>query len=819
MTSLVQELRYGIRALRKSPLFTFVAVLTLALGIGANAAIYSFVSAVAANSLPFPEPRSLVHLYGTVEREETELRGVSYSELEDWRSQADSFAAMAGVSSAELNLSVSQGAERITAGMVTPEYFQVFGFSPRIGRVFSAAENQPPSGASVAVLSHLVWQRDFGSDPGVLGRSVVLSGVPFEVIGVMPERFRGSNGDLDLWIPIRAASQLLSNRSPRVFESRESRWVDIVARLAPGVSLEKAQVEMDGIAGRMKQAYPETNSDRGARVMSMEEDLLGDVQETFRMLFRAVVLVLLIACINVSNLLVARTADRRKDLAIRASIGASWRGLVLNILSETLLLGLLGGLLGILIGRAGIALLLRFSPVPMPDWVEVGIDGSVFAFAMLLSLGAGLLLALLPMIQVVRTDLTRSLKDARGAAREGLVFLRRLRPQNLLVILEVMLALPVLVAAGLIMQSFQKQQSIDPGFKSDGLLTFQVQLPRETYDRAGSVAFARRLLERLQGLPGVESAVLSSDIPLAGGYRAAFFVVEEQLARDPESETRAYYHRVSPGFFQVAGVPMLRGQGFTPRASDEQSDEVVVSKSFADKAWPGQDPLGKRVGRGAEGPWWVVAGVVNDVRYRALLPDPEGNPDDPDVYRPIFEGSIQQMGVIVKTRQNPELLAQDVRRTVRELDPSLPIFEVATLEEIVSQQTAIGRFSFVLFGLFGALALVLVAVGIYGVTSYSVSQRVREIGVRMALGATPNSVLSLVLREALRVAALGLALGLLAAYWSSRLLESLLFDVPATNPSTFAMGLLIVFAMVLVACSIPAWRASRYDPMLSLKTE
>ncbi|HEX6862220.1 MAG TPA: FtsX-like permease family protein, partial [Thermoanaerobaculia bacterium] len=378
---------------------------------------------------------------------------------------------------------------------------------------------------------------------------------------------------------------------------------------------------------------------------------------------------------------------------------------------------------------------------------------------------------------------------------------------------------PVLVAAGLIMESFEKQQSIDPGFESEGLLTFRVQLPREAYDEARSVAFSRRLLERVQGIPGVESAVLSSDIPLSGGGRAAFFVVEEHLARDPESETRAYYHRVSPGFFQVAGIPMVRGQGFTARASDEESVEVVISKSFADKAWSGQDPIGKRIARDAEGPWWVVAGVVNDVRYRALLPDPEGNPEDPDVYRPIFDGRIQDLGVIVKTRQEPEHLAQEVQRRVRELDPSLPIFEVATLDEIVANQTAIGRFSFILFGLFGALALILIAIGIYGVTSYSVSQRVREIGVRMALGETPRGVLKLVLREALWVTALGLGLGLLAAWWSVRLLESLLFGVPAMNPSTFALGLLIVFAMALVACSIPAWRASRYDPMLSLKAE
>jgi putative ABC transport system permease protein len=818
MISLGQELGHAARALSRNPLFTTVAVLILGLGIGANAAVFSFVNAVSSGALPFPEPHRLVNLYGTVEREETELRNVSYPELVDWMARTRSFAGMAGAEIAAVNLAGRGESERVDLGLVTPGYFKILGVSPLLGRVFRAEEDRPPSGAAVAVLGHAVWQRHFGADAGVLGRKVVLGGVPFEVIGVMPEGFGGERGSLDLWVPVRQAGSILPNRSAKVFEDRNARWIDVVARLAPGVTVEQAQAEMNAVADRMRREYPSSNADRGARVILMEEDLLGDVQGLFRLLFRAVVVVLLMACINVSNLLAARMADRRKDVALRVSLGAPRRRLVLGVAAEALLLGLLGGVFGLLLGRLGVALLQRLCPLELPEWVDVGMDPLVFAAGLVLALSSGLLLALLPMAQVLRVDLTRTLKDARGDVAGSLAGVRRLRAHNVLIMIEMALAVPVLVAAGLMMKSFEEQRSIEPGFTSQGLLTFRLNLPRESYDETRSSLFSQQLLDRLRALPQVESAALTTDIPLAQGYRASLFKVEDLLARDPEGEIRVYSHRVSPEFFAVTGIPLLRGSGFSAHAMTAGPEEVVVSRSFAERAWPGQDPIGRRIARDPEEGWSVVAGVVQDVRYRVLLPDPQGNPDDPDIYQPL-RGRISDLGAVVRSRRSPQALSQEVRQIVRELDPSLAIFDVATMEQLVEEETALGRFSFVLFGLFAGLALLLIAAGTYGVMSYSVTRRVREIGIRMALGATPQGVLGLVLGEAFWMTAIAIALGLLAAFWSMKLLQSLLFGIGTYDTATFLGGLSLVLATAAAACGIPAWRASRLDPLVSLKTE
>ncbi|HSF38814.1 MAG TPA: ABC transporter permease [Thermoanaerobaculia bacterium] len=818
MEFFTRELRLGARALAQSPVFTAMAVLTLALGIGANAAMFSFFKSTALHPLPFPEAERLVNVQGTVVRDgEVLVRGISYPDLLDWIAQARSVESLAGYSTEEFNLAGEESAERVEVGMVTPNYFRVYGHTPELGRTFREEENQAPRGAPVAVISHRLWQESFGADPGVLGKNLVLSGVSFQVIGVMPDPFRGSWADIDVWIPVRKAADLLPNRAPEVFDARGARWLSGVARLAPGKTAEEMQAEMNAISSRLAQEYAETNVDRGAQVVLLEEDLLGDVQGTFRLLFGAVGLVLLIACTNVTNLLVARMTNRRKEMAVRTALGAPRRRLVLLVAAETLLLGLLGGIVGLGVGRIGIALLQRYSPLELPEYVQVKIDPVVFGFALGLSLVAGLLLSLLPAAQVIRTDLTRTLKDARGEAQEGLGGIRRLRSQNLLVAVEVAIAVPVLIGAGLVLQSFREQQAIEPGFVSEGLLTFKTHFPPGLYTEEKSIAAAQRLQERLQALPGVESVALASDLPLSGGGRAQFISIEDQLARDPENEVRIYDHEVSPEFFATAGIPLLQGNGFTRRAPGEASDEVVISRALAEKAWPGENPLGKRI---VGGPYkWVVVGVVGDVRYRVLLPNPEGNPDDPDFYRPILQGGVSKLGVIVKSRSDPAALSNEVRRVVRELDPSLAVFEVATMKETVAEETALGRFNSLLFGLFGTLALFLIGIGIYGVTNYSVSQRRREIGIRAAIGARPGQVLRQVLREGLWITLLGLGLGVFAAYGSTRLLESMLFGIGATDAVTFAAGVLIVLAMALLACYAPARRASRLDPLVSLKHE
>lgn len=813
-----RELRLGARTLAKSPVFTTMAVLTLALGIGANAAIFSFFKATALHPLPFPEAERLVNVQGTVVRDGKVLvRGISYPDLQDWIARARSVKSIAGYSKEEFNLAGEESAQRVEVGMVTPGYFQVYGSAPQIGRTFRDEENQAPNGTPVAVISHRLWQERFGAEPGVLGKTLVLSGVSFQMIGVMPDPFRGSWADIDVWIPVRKAADLLPNRAPGVFDERGSRWLSAVARLVPGKTAEELQSEMNAISSQLAQEYAKTNVDRGVQIVRLEEELLGDVQGTFRLLFGAVGLVLLIACTNVTNLLVARMTNRRKEMAVRVALGAPRHRLVLLVMAETLLLGFMGGIAGLGVGRIGIALLQRYSPLHLPEYVQVKVDPVVFGFALALSLVAGLLLSLLPAAQVIRRDVTRTLKDARGEAQEGFGGLRRLRLQNLLVVAEVAIAVPVLIGAGLVLQSFREQQSLEPGFASEGLLTFKTHFPPGMYSEEKSIATAQRLHERLQALPGVESVALASDLPLRGGARAQFISIEDQLVRDPESELRVYAHEVTPEFFTATGIPILQGNGFTRRAPGSPSEEVIVSRALAEKAWPGESPVGKKIVSGSQK--WGVVGVVGDVRYRALLPNPEGNAEDPDLYRPILQEGVAKLGVIVKSRSDPAALTSEVRRVVRELDPSLAIFEFATMQETVAEETALGRFNSLLFGLFGALALFLIGIGIYGVTSYSVSQRRREIGIRAAIGARPGQVLLQVLREGLWITLLGLGLGLFAAYGSTRLLQSMLFGIGATDGITFAAGVLIVLAMAVLACYVPAKRASRLDPLASLKHE
>ena len=820
MGFLLQELRLSARTLAKYPVFTVIAVLTLALGIGANTAIFSFFKAANLHPLPFPEVERLVNVHGTVVKDgEVDRRGISYPDLVDWQAQAKSVEALAGFSADTFNLVGEEDTERVMVGMVTPNYFQVYHIPPQLGRTLHADDNQAPAGTPVTVISHGLWQRRFGSDPGVLGQTLALSGAKFQVVGVMPERFRGSWGDIDLWIPVRRAGDLLPNRKPEVFDKRGSRWLNAVARLAPGATPATLQSEMEAITSRLMQEYPDTNENRHAEVILLEEDLLGDVQGTFRLLFGAVGLVLLIACVNVANLLVARTTSRRKEVAVRASIGAPRSHLVFLVASETFLLGLLGGLVGIGLGRIGISLLDRFSPLELPDYAQVGIDPAVFGFALGLSLLTGLLLGLLPAAQVVKTDLTRTLKDAHGGASEGLAGIHRLRSQNLLVVAEVAVAVPVLIGAGLVLQSFWQQQSIEPGFASEGRLIFQVQFPPGMFPEERALALSQQLHEQIKALPGVESVALASDLPLNGGYRARNISIEELLERDPENEIRIFDHQVSPEFFSVAGIPFLQGSGFTRFTPGQPSEEVVISKALADQAWPGQNPLGKRILAGGGEEKLTVVGVVADVRYRELLPDSDGDPVNPDIYRPVLQEAMTNLGFIVKSDLDSATLINQVQQAVREADRSLAIYETGTLDEEVAEETELGRFSSLLFGIFGALALLLIGLGIYGVTSYSVSQRIREIGIRMALGAAPGQVLKQVLREGLGVTLTGLALGLFVAYVYTRLLEKLLFGIGARDVSTFVAGALIVLALALFACYAPARRASRMDPLVSLKQE
>lgn len=808
MEVLMQDLRYAIRTLRKSPVFTVVVVLTLALGIGGNAAIFSIFDSVVLRPLPYREPSKLVLLLGNVQRETVERRGTSLADYADWRNESESFEGMALYTPTGAALQGVGEPVRLSGEFVAQPYFDLLGVQPTLGRTFLPEEDEVPQRDAVAVLSGGLWQRQFGGDPEIVGQSIQLNDRNYTVIGVLPEWFRGITDEAEFWIPLHMIG------SAQVFERRGSRGPSVLARVKSGVSIAQAQAEMDEICLRLEQAYPDTNEGRGVELSLLDQELFGDVRGPLAVLLTAVGLVLLIACTNVANLLLVRSETRQREVAVRTALGAG-RGRVFGQLAtESCLLAFLGAAAGIACAYWGVQGLTAASPVTLPSYIVPAVDLRVVLFSVVVTGVVGLLLGLAPAMHLRSVQLQDVFKQSsRGstAGSQGISF------RNVLVVSEVALAVLLVVGAGLFARSLQQMMEIRLGYDPSNLITLRVgRLPQiAASGDAQNVTSIRELLRVVEEVPGVDTAAVGSDTPLTGAS-AVFYSAEGQGTASAQERPRAYIHLVSAGFFDALNAPLIAGRSFLEEELTQGSGVVVVSQNVTNRFWPGEDPLGKRIRFGpptGEGrPWLTIVGVVGEMKYRGL---PENPTSDPDLFLP-FSGDRSTFSLLVRTAV-PAAGVGVIRDALRRAEPALVTYNIEPMDRLVREQTSQQQFTSWLMGVFAVAALLLAMIGIYGVLSYAVTQRSQEISVRMALGAERSDVLRMVAGSGLGLVACGLAIGLVAALVLARLISSLLYGVEPSDPLTFAVTGCLLAGVAVVACILPAWRASRMAPAQALR--
>jgi putative ABC transport system permease protein len=800
-----QDLRFGFRTLFKNPGFTAVAIIALALGIGANSAIFSVVNTVLLRPLPYKDSEGLVMVWEDATKHGYPRDTPAVANYMDWRSQNHVFEDMAAVADASLNLTGAGDPERLEGSAANASLFSLLGVAPQVGRVFTPEEDQPGANR-VVILSNRLWARRFGADPAVVGKQITLNGQPATVVGVMPSQFQFPSQDVELWVPIAFTPQQAAGRGRH--------YLQVVARLKQGVTLPQAQAEMNTIATRLQQQYPQSNTDLGAVVVPLHEQVVGDIRPALLILLGAVGLVLLIACANVANLLLARAAVRQKEIAVRVAFGASrWR-LIRQFLTESLLLAVVGGAFGLLLSVVGIKLLTRFIPPNISQIKAIELDSYVLGFTVLVSLFTGVIFGLVPALQASMFKPNETLKEGGRSSSSGN---RGNRIRALLVIAEVAVSLVLLIGAGLLINSFLRLRSVDPGFDSSNLLTMRIVLPDAKYrELERRSAFYTDLIQRVEALPGVKSAAVTTNLPLYRQGNSTGIEIEGRPAPPPGQEIIITTRVISPKYLTTMGIPLLRGRQFGPEETAKMPGAVIVSETMAKRYWPNEDPLGKRLtpGRNA-GPddWFQIVGIAKDVRQFELNADPK-----PQMYLPYVQADFfAPRDLVVKTDIDALGMAATVRRAVWEIDKDQPVSNIKTMAEIAAESVARQRFSMLLLAIFAGLALVLAAVGIYGVMSYSVTQRRNEIGIRMALGAQRSDVLKLTVGQGLKLVLVGVAVGLVGAFVLTRLMVSLLFGVGATDPSTFIAISVILIAVALFASFIPARRATKVDPLVALR--
>lgn len=808
METLLHDLRYATRMLTKNRGFTVVAVLALALGIGANTAIFSVVNAVLLRQLSYPQADRLVMVWETDKVGAPTL--VSPGNFSDWSEQNETCAQIAALRGWDANLSGVDEPERLRGAMGTARLFEVLGVTPMLGRTFSADEDQPGSNR-VVVLGYGLWKQRFSSDPQIVGRSVTINGIARSVIGVMPAHFKlpivtigRSPEQTEIWTPWVM--------DPGYRKRRDVGQLLVIARLNHGATVEQARAELSAISYRSNPT-PAADQRLEAKVVPFHQSLVGNVRPALLVLLGAVAFVLLIACANVANLLLARGATRQKEMAIRAALGAGRRRMIRQLLTESMLLALIGGVIGLLLALWSIDALVALSPSDLPRLQEIGIDLRVLGFTLLVSLVTGAVFGLAPAWQSSKTDLNESLKEGGRTSSTG--FGRR-RARSLLVISELALAVVLLVGAGLMIKSFVRLSGVDAGFDAENVLTLAVSLPGAKYPESEQqTAFFRQLISRIGSLTGVQSAGAVSAVPLTGWQNKTSFAID---GRQEISQTEEL-HAASPGYFQAMGIPLLRGRDFTEQDHMNTERVVIVSEGLAHRYWLGEDPIGKRIQLGGDPhePWRTIVGIVGDIKQSGL--DSESTREYYISYLQDTWGIISDMTVVMRTVDNPLSLVAGARSQVRVVDKDLPAYNIRTMEQLRALSAGPRRFQMILLGSFAALALLLAAVGLYGVMSYSVTQRTHEIGIRMALGARSRDVLKLVVSQGLALTVTGVILGLIGAFALSRLIASLLYGVSATDPATFLVVPLLLAAVALLACYLPARRASKTDPMVALRYE
>jgi putative ABC transport system permease protein len=810
------DVRHAGRGLRRSPGFAAVAILALAVGIGGNTAIFSVIDETRVQALPYPEPQRLFYLIGTVQRATVERRGASYPDFLDWRAQATRFEDLAAFDGQMMTLAGTEESERIDTEFVSASYFPLLGVRPAIGRSFRADEDDVAKPSALVVLSDGLWRRRFASDPSIVGRPITLNGQPFTVLGVMAPGFSGVSDVAQMWIPFAMYAP------PARMASRGGRSFTVLGRLKPGVTMAEAQAELTTIAARLERAYPGTNEARGIELSPLATEFFGPLRPALQTLMAAVAFVLLIACANVANLLLARSEARRREIALRVALGAGRRRLLQQLVTESCVLTLLGAAAGLLLANATVGLLMTSSPVTFPSVMAPALDLRVAMFTVAVSLLCGVGVGLAPWWQTRIDDLSRRLNEsARGSDGP-----RSQRLRGALVVAEVALAVVLLVGASLMIQSVRKLAAIDPGFDPLSLLTVHASVPRVTSSPTGMLGGQTPpapavkgavLLERIGAVPGVVMVGLGSDVPLDGNAGASFYIADGHGPFTAQNQPRAWLHRVSPQFFAALRIPLVTGRTFLDSEMTVDSSAVIVSERVATRFWPGQDPIGKRIKFGApdsDVPWLSIVGVVREVRYRNVT---NTTNTDPDIYLP-FADRNSQIAFAIRTTVPPASVIEPVRAAIRAADPGIAIFGVASMDAQVRAQSARWRFISWVMSAFATIALWLCALVIYGVTSYVVTQRTREIGIRLALGAQPREVLQAIVGSGARLVAAGIVIGSAASLGLRRAVSTQMFDVPLTDP---AAGLaLLLFALVgLLACFVPGVRATRLDPVRALRQE
>ncbi len=807
METLIQDLRYGVRMMFKNRGFTVVAIVTLALGIGANTAIFSVVNAVLLRPLPYEDSNRLVWFW----ENQPDFRHGNFSPADflDYQAQNRAFEQIAAYRQMDFTLTGDRQPEQIHGLIVSANYFSVLGIQPELGRAFQPEDGN--AGATrVALVSHGFWQRRFGGDPKLIGTVLTLSGQTVTIVGVAPPEFKTERAEL--WLnPRNVLPDMLLNTSRDPATLRGAHYLRAIGRLKPGVTLPQAQEEMNAVSARLQEQYPATNAGHTVELVSLLDKTVGNLRPALLVLLGAVGLVLLIACANVANLMLARAAARHKEIALRAALGASrWR-VIRQLLTESLALAAMGGACGWLLAVWGVDLLVAISPESIPRLHEIGVDRQVLGFTLLISLATGIIFGLAPALMASRTGLNEALKEGGSSATAGA---SRGRIRGFLVVSEVALALLVLVGAGLLVRSFVRLHAVDPGFQPENLLTMRLFLTDAKYaTNEPRLSFLKELTARLEALTGVQGVGISDDLPLEGTDSSMDLFVE---GREPAPGERLMtgVHVVNPRYFEAMGIPLLKGRVFTERDTGEAPTVLVVNETMSRRLWP-EEAIGKRVKPGdPNGSWVEIVGVVRDVKHNGLNAE-----DVMDAYASHLQIPWPWMTIALRSNLDPTSLEAAVRREVQAIDPNKAIADVKTMDQLIEESVGERRLSLVLFLLFAVVALLLAAVGIYGVMAYGVTQRTHEIGIRMALGAQPRDVVQLLVGRGMTLAMTGVALGVAAAYALTRLMASLLFEVSTTDPATFVVIALVLASVALLACYIPARRATKVDPMVALRHE
>jgi putative ABC transport system permease protein len=815
MQTLFQDLRYGLRMLAKNPGFTAIAVLTLALGIGANTAMFSIIDAVMLRPLPFPQPQGLVKVW-------TRFTGIGLPNDRNWISAPEardigelnkSFSGVAAFTDASFNVTVQANPERIEGVAVSPSLFALLGVRARLGRVFASEEAQPGRD-NVLLLGYGLWQRRFGSDPHIIGRTLVANGKPYVVIGVLPSGFDYPN-QAEMWAPLAFTAEDLSP------DNRGNHGYELLARLRPNVSLAQARADMELVGKMMTERsrdYPYKAYNFTLTLTPLLEETVGDVKSSLWILMGGVGFVLLVACANIAGLSLVRASARQRETSIRLALGASPRRLARQLITESLLFGVLGGTVGLLLARWGLQALVALSRTAIPRVANTSIDGWVLAFTTVLALGTGVLVGLGPAFQAARGMPYETLKEG-GHGQPGAPAgapSRRLRP--LLVVGETAVALVLLTGTGLLLKSLVRLLGVDPGFRAVSVLTMRVSLPEEEYRKPEQVrAFYHDLLDRIQQLPGVKAAGAVNILPLSGHSNSGTITVDSQAVPADQTTPEADWRPVTPGYFKALEISLVAGRYFDDRDTDSSPPVAIIDESMARTYWPNEDPIGKRIkqgGRESTAPWRAVVGVVRHVRYRTLEARSRV-----EFYWPQAQRPYNTLSLAIRTERDPMALAPTIAKQIHAIDPDLPAYQVRTMLEVTRDSVAQRRVMLILLGLFAAAALVLAAVGIYGTVSYSVAQRTHEIGVRMALGAEARHVLRMVLKQGIALALGGIGLGLLGSLALTWLLSAMLFGVRPTDPLTFTSVSVLLTAVALLASYIPARRATQVDPLVALRYE